>query len=309
MLGLVLSLSPAMAQVSSSPDQIISFDFFQEWLLHNPFVGFVGFGIVASGISFLIGFILALKPIFIQPVGKTEIKSLSVDRALVISGFFLTIPWFTIITFITFFLVINNSIVHLILNPSSVVEPSSNSVMYNYSITNVKVLGLWVCIASLFVWVSLGIFFVIVIYEIYEIESKLIKKLSKIKGKTLQSFYCIYCRKQLKMLASPSCFLNEQEQVAHQLGSTIFETWYCQNCYPEINRQSIHLKAHRDTPIYRDRDRSDKFKECSVCQEVTMTRSFKFIPKGNPEEETKQLITYTCQCCHRKEEKIRVIHS
>jgi hypothetical protein len=70
MLGLVLSLSPAVAQVSSSSDHQISlFKTFQQWLLDNLFVGF---GIVVSGISFLIGFILSLllslQPVFILPI-------------------------------------------------------------------------------------------------------------------------------------------------------------------------------------------------------------------------------------------------
>ena len=258
MFGLVVSLSPAIAQVSSSSDQISLFKILQKWLLDHPFVSFC---IVVSGISFLIGFILSLKPIFIQPVGKTEILYGSVELALFISAFFLTILWLKSIIF------------------------------YFFSFLNFWFLP-WIILFLVVLWIILNI-------AIFRVEIVFIRKLSKIEGKTLHPFYCLHCIKKLKMLASLSCFLNEQEQVAQQIGSTTFEAWHCQNCYPEINSQSIHLQFYSDT--------SNQFKKCSVCQEVTMTKNSQTLRRATAEKEGTELITYTCQCCHKKEEKTQII--
>ena len=254
MLGFVLSLSPAIAQVSSSSDQISLFKILRQWLLYHPFVSF---GIVVSGISFLIGFIFSLHPIFIYPVGKTRVIFHPNDN-------------------------VNNDNTNSALVVSSLSLSAVFCSFFNFNFFAVLFVGIC-CFVG-----------------IYRIEIKLIDFLTKSQERCLRPLSCIDCRKRLTMLTSPSNFLTNQEKIAMNIGSTTFEAWHCQNCYPEINSQSIHLRFHRDISNY--------FGRCSVCQEVTMTKnSSRIVKVATSKQEGKKLITYTCQCCHKEEETTHVI--
>jgi hypothetical protein len=244
MLGLVLSLSPAIAQVSSSSDHQISlFKTFQQWLLDNPFVGF---GVVVSGISFLIGFILSLllslQPVFILPISKKisiDDHDLGVKKILSISSFSLSCSfgiW-----------ILNLDIV----GAKDLLSLWPNWIPFWISLLCVSMTYFW---GFMYLWRG-----------IYFIEIVLIKFLTRSKRISFRPFSCIYCRKKLTMLTCPSNFLNHQEKIAMNIKSTTFEAWHCQSCYPEINSQSIHLRIYRDMSNY--------FGRCSVCKEVTMTKN------------------------------------
>jgi hypothetical protein len=270
MLGFVLSLSPAMAQVSSSSDQRSLFKILHQWLLDNPFVGF---GIVVSGISFLIEFILSLlplKPIFIQPVGKI--------RAIVATNN-------------NHYLEDHSALAVSIFSLSAVFFSFLSSFFYFGPVVGFE------GFLSLLYWPLLlgGIFSVVSFIEI-----SLIKFLTRTQRRSLPPLSCIRCRKKLTMLTSLSNFVTHQEKIAMKIGSTTFEAWHCQNCYPEINRQSIRLITYRNTSNY--------FGRCSVCKEVTMTKnSSRIIEVATSKQEGKKLINYTCQCCHKEEETTEII--
>ena len=279
MLGLVLSLSPAVAQVSSSSDHQISlFKTFQQWLLDNLFVGF---GIVVSGISFLIGFILSLllslQPVFILPISKKisiDDHDLGVKKILSISSFSLSCSfgiW-----------ILNLDIV----GAKDLISLWPNWIPFWISLLCVSMTYFW---GFMYLWRG-----------IYFIEIVLIKFLTRSTKILFRPFSCIYCRKKLTMITSVSNFLTHQEKIAMNIGSTTFEAWHCQNCYPEINSQSIHLRIYREISNY--------FGRCSVCQEVTMTKnSSRIVEVATSKQEGKKLINYTCQCCHKKEEKTQII--
>lgn len=124
-------------------------------------------------------------------------------------------------------------------------------------------------------------------------------RLARTSGRYLRSLHCQNCRQKLDKLDSAR-FLTQQERVASRIGSLYFETWHCRNCYPAVNRSSILL--------YRDVTKSDRFKQCKNCNEITMTiTSYKTLKPATVSFEGMCEEVYTCQCCTETEKQVRQI--
>jgi hypothetical protein len=175
---------------------------------------------------------------------------------------------------------------------SSLVISSFCLCVFFFSVININFDIFWL----VYLWIALFLLFFGSV--IYLVERQLIKFLTRSKRQSLRPLSCIHCRKKLTMLNSPINFLTHQEITAMNIKSKTFEAWNCQNCYPEINLQSTHLRIYQNT--------SDRFKECPVCQEITMKKSSKILQEATTTQEGKELITYTCHCCHKKEETIKI---
>ncbi|MEH2326086.1 MAG: hypothetical protein V7K32_21525 [Nostoc sp.] len=149
---------------------------------------------------------------------------------------------------------------------------------------------------SLFIWLCIGVFFIsLIILFVFIVILSIINQRN-----SLRPIYCERCQQKLRLINNSLIdFLDEKEIIAMRIKSICFEAWYCQSCSSKIERNSIHLRAYVSL--------SDNFKLCQDCNELTMTKTSKIVRKATTKEEGIKSIVYTCNCCHKKEEKIEKI--
>ncbi len=120
-------------------------------------------------------------------------------------------------------------------------------------------------------------------------------------GKPLTKFSCRCCKNEMIKIPQDDLipFLSQPQKIASELNSVLFEGWQCQQCYPNLNIDTFHLRAYILN--------SSAYKECPKCQEITAIVESKILEKATYNHSGKKLITETCQCCGNKQEYTKII--
>lgn len=117
------------------------------------------------------------------------------------------------------------------------------------------------------------------------------------------SWHCSDCGSPLKRVR-PSLVrssLTKPEKVARNLGSVKFEGWECRPCSQKMRLPLMHIRAYVvDSCSYR---------ECPICQELTMKHSETTITSPTEYSTGERLITDDCKCCDYYQEKTETIPS
>lgn len=103
--------------------------------------------------------------------------------------------------------------------------------------------------------------------------------------------HCSNCRQPMEKLDSKSLLshLSQPEKVAQKLGSIRVEGRQCSDCCQRVSGKGIHLRTYVLD--------SNRFKTCSTCKELTVTRVIKTLEQATQSKQGKRLITDTCHCC------------
>jgi hypothetical protein len=233
--------------------------------------------------SFLVGMVLAFQPVFVSPVENVRINKLNdkhdagIHMAFSISA--AIVPLLPLLLILNFRYEIGSII--------------NNNV---YILIGFCVVFLVFLIGITIHW-SVPILLVgMSVFHLYNEAIRFAKRrVSKefASRRSIRLFHCQTCRESLEKINSIADFLNEKEQIALQLGETLFEAWYCQHCYTETDRDLIHLRRYVDSPF--------DFQFCSDCDEYT--RTVRHVePSENPSG--RRISVYTCQSCNKVEEYI-----
>ena len=111
--------------------------------------------------------------------------------------------------------------------------------------------------------------------------------------------YCRDCQQKMRPLAADivSPLLNPHQKKAQELVNFKFHGWHCPRCQPEMNSDSIHLRAY--VPY------QSKYSECPVGKDLTVTIESRILTPATYSHPGKRLNVHTCQCCdyHYEEEK------
>jgi hypothetical protein len=219
-------------------------------------------------------------------------------------------PWLALwlcLASVSFLVGILLSFKPIFINPSGVIQdPNHNSDVFSallLSSISASILITLYAAEKLNLFNALGVFVSIVWFILFFVttlvESLLLSFFKSVpaKSRSWHPLHCEKCRQELNKLDA-SVFLTETENVADKISSVHWETWHCRNCHPEINRDSILL--------YRYVTKSERFKQCQNCGEITMTKtSSKILEKATTASEGRKLVVYTCQCCTLKEENMK----
>lgn len=125
------------------------------------------------------------------------------------------------------------------------------------------------------------------------------KELSHSWRHLLPPVYCRDCQQKMQPLATDtvSPMLNPHQKKAQELVGFKFHGWHCPHCQPNINSDSIHLRAY--VPY------QSRYSECPVGKDLTVTIESQILTPAIYSNPGKRLNIHTCQCCdyHYEEEQ------
>lgn len=102
--------------------------------------------------------------------------------------------------------------------------------------------------------------------------------------------HCQVCRYPLTQVESHrlQSLLTKPETTAHTLSSVKFIGWKCTNCYPQSGNQQVHIRGYIQ---------KSAILECTICQELTVTRTEQVIQQPTPYSSGTEEIRDRCHCC------------
>lgn len=115
------------------------------------------------------------------------------------------------------------------------------------------------------------------------------------------SWRCSDCGLPLKRVRPslvPS-FLTKPEKVARNLGSVKFEGWECRPCSQKMRLRLIHIRAYVVN--------SSSYRQCPICQELTVKHSETTIKSPTEYSTGECRIIDNCKCCDYYTEKTETI--
>ena len=108
----------------------------------------------------------------------------------------------------------------------------------------------------------------------------------------------VHCAKcQLPMVRETNIELTKAQQTAKELGGVSYRGYKCLSCNDETNPYVIVAYFSK----------SDRYKTCPDCQELTVIRTEEAIEEATQYSEGKRLITKKCHCCDYQTEKTTII--
>ena len=113
---------------------------------------------------------------------------------------------------------------------------------------------------------------------------------SRTEDRSQRPIHCSNCRQPMEKLDSTCLlsYLSQPEKVAQKLGSIKVGGRKCSDCC-QISGKGIHLRIYVLD--------SNRFRTCSTCKELTVTRAIKTLEQATQSKQGKCLIADTCHCC------------
>lgn len=113
-------------------------------------------------------------------------------------------------------------------------------------------------------------------------------------------FLCADCRQPMTKVDNTTLqsHLSEPEKVAQKIGSVRFEGWKCPNCSHKLTDIGFNIVGRESG--------GSQFRRCSICQELTVTRTHKTLFPATQFSSGRRLIIDNCHCCsdHKEQDEI-----
>ncbi|MCT7993604.1 TPM domain-containing protein [Laspinema olomoucense] len=102
--------------------------------------------------------------------------------------------------------------------------------------------------------------------------------------------HCLVCRYPLNSIQGYplQSLLTPAETTAQTLDSVKFIGWQCTNCYPQSGNHQVHIRGYIQ---------NSGILECTICQELTVTRTEQVIQQPTIYSTGSQEIRDRCHCC------------